>query len=171
MAAIIAVTGCGGDNETPELTTASTPAISTATPFAVVPKPTIVMTTDTPAAPSAVTYIVEAGDTLSGIAARFDTTVEEIMANNDIVNATLIFVGQELLIGSSVPNSSGENESTDGDENADSSIYVVRDGDTAWDIATNFGSSLQELADANDVTVDELSQIQPGDKLTLPRPR
>ena len=38
------------------------------------------------------------GDSLSKIAKRHDTTVEELMALNDIDDPNLLFVGQELLV-------------------------------------------------------------------------
>ena len=87
---------CGGDDEaepTPEPTTEGTP-IATATPYARVPEPTIVASptpeaaaTSAPAAGDEITYTVEPGDSLSGIAERFDTTVDAIMEANDIENA------------------------------------------------------------------------------------
>lgn len=43
-------------------------------------------------------YEVKAGDTLSGIAARFDTTVEEIMALNGLANRSTLSLGQVLRI-------------------------------------------------------------------------
>jgi LysM repeat protein len=53
-----------------------------------------------PPAPPATgkTYIVQAGDTLAAIAARFGTTVYAIMQANRIVNANYIYVGQCLII-------------------------------------------------------------------------
>lgn len=51
-----------------------------------------------PAPPAAQTYVVQPGDTLSGIAARFGTTVQAIAQANNIVNVNLIFVGQVLTI-------------------------------------------------------------------------
>jgi len=41
---------------------------------------------------------VQPGDSLSKIAKRHDTTVEELMALNDIDDPNLLFVGQELLV-------------------------------------------------------------------------
>ena len=41
---------------------------------------------------------VQPGDSLSKIAKRHDTTVEEMMALNDIDDPNLLFVGQELLV-------------------------------------------------------------------------
>lgn len=44
------------------------------------------------------TYIVRAGDTLSSIAAKYDTTYQEIAAQNNIKNPNLIYGGQILHI-------------------------------------------------------------------------
>ena len=44
------------------------------------------------------TYIVQAGDTLSGIAVAFGTTVEAIAAANGLASPYTIFAGQELVI-------------------------------------------------------------------------
>ncbi len=176
VATLIVAVACGGDDETPEPTATPTVSIPTATPFAVESPPTIVVTGAAPTAPAEVTYIVEPGDTLSEIAARFETTVETIMANNGLTDPTLIFVGQELLI-TATPAEQPASDGSAGDGSAsaggaaDLSVYIVQPGDTAWDIARAFGATVEELAEANDVTVDELVQLQPGDELTLPRPR
>lgn len=50
----------------------------------------------TPGAPRV--YIVQRGDTLSGIARKFNTTVAALVAANQIVNPSLIRVGQKLII-------------------------------------------------------------------------
>ena len=44
------------------------------------------------------TYVVKAGDTLSGIAAKYGTTYQEIARKNGIANPNLIFPGQVLKI-------------------------------------------------------------------------
>lgn len=46
---------------------------------------------------------VMAGDSLTKIAKRHDTTVEDIMERNAIDDANLLFVGQELVIDGDVP--------------------------------------------------------------------
>ena len=45
-----------------------------------------------------VTYIVSAGDTLAAIAAKFNSTIEDIMKENQLTDANSIFVGQTLVI-------------------------------------------------------------------------
>lgn len=57
----------------------------------------------TPAPPTSQTYVVQPGDNLSRIAARFGTTVQAIAQANNIVNVDLIFVGQVLVIPGSGP--------------------------------------------------------------------
>lgn len=44
------------------------------------------------------TYNIQAGDTLAGIAALFNSTVEEIIAENELEDPNAIFVGQQLVI-------------------------------------------------------------------------
>jgi LysM repeat protein len=56
-----------------------------------------------PAAPASAsgatsTYTVVAGDTLSGIAARFGTTSRNLIALNGITNANLVRIGQVLRL-------------------------------------------------------------------------
>lgn len=50
------------------------------------------------ATPAKRTYVVQSGDTLSGIASRFGTTYQAISAKNGIANPNLIYPGQTLAI-------------------------------------------------------------------------
>lgn len=43
-------------------------------------------------------YVVQAGDTLSDLAERFDTTVDEILAANGLTDPNELQAGQELII-------------------------------------------------------------------------
>ena len=113
--ALLAACGGGGDSETATPTTTATTSagapIPTASPFAAEAQPTpeIVPATPTPAptatpTPAAgsgdgtTTYTVEAGDSLYGIAARFDVSADAILQANGMSDGSLILIGQELTI-------------------------------------------------------------------------
>jgi RHS repeat-associated protein len=47
-------------------------------------------------------HVVVAGETLSSLAERYDTTVEDLMILNNIPNANEIFIGEELMVDFSI---------------------------------------------------------------------
>lgn len=69
--------------------------------------------------PATETYIVQSGDTLSGIASKFGTTVSGLVSLNYIANPNVIYVGQKIILGGT------------GQSNA----YTVQSGDTLSGIA------------------------------------
>jgi len=66
------------------------------------------------ATPSIVTYRVQEGDTLSGIAEEFGTTLETLMALNQITDPDALTLGQELLVPGPTPTVSVEESPTPG---------------------------------------------------------
>jgi hypothetical protein len=86
---------------TPTVTPTLAPTLApTASPTAIptpVPTPTLAPTPTVAPTPAATTYRVVSGDTLSGIAGRFGTTVKAIMDLNGLTSTTLRN-GQQLLI-------------------------------------------------------------------------
>ena len=98
------------------------------------------------------TYTVQAGDTLSGIAAKYGTTYQELAALNGIADPNIIHVGQVLKVtGSAVART-----------------YTVKSGDTLWDIAQNQlgdGARFREIIAINGLLSDT---IYPGQVLQLP---
>ena len=103
-------------------------------------------------------YVVQAGNTLSGIASRFGTTVQALAQLNNITNPNLIYVGQVLKI-------YGDNKVQRGNNNF-STTYVVQSGDTLSGIASRFGTTVQELVQLNDISNPNLIYI--GEVLKLP---
>ena len=86
--------------------------------------------------PASGTYIVQPGDTLSGIAEKYGTTYQNLAAINGIGNPDQINVGQVLKV-----TGKASNENT----------YFVQSGDTLSGIATKFGKTWQALAQKNDI--------------------
>ena len=109
-----------------------------------------------------VTYTVVSGDTMFAIAQRFGTTVEAISAANNIVDPTLLDVGQVLLIPDAafVP-AAGDPTA------APISTTLVRalPGDSLRSLATRYNQSVELLAAINPLTAT--SRLFPGQPITI----
>ncbi len=110
-------------------------------------------------------HTVRSGDTLSGIADRFDVTVSQLQSWNGIRGST-IMVGQKLKIGgTAAASSSGASSSASAAPPRTTSTYVVARGDTLSGIATRFGVSVNDLVKWN--RLRDASDIFAGQKLLL----
>ena len=107
--------------------------------------------------PSETYYTVQAGDYLYKIAQQFGTTVEAIKDANDLTNNNLQ-IGDVLLI----PDGS---EDDDDEETPSETYYTVQAGDYLYKIAQQFGTTVEAIKDANDLTNNNL---QIGDVLLIP---
>ena len=97
------------------------------------------------------TYIVQNGDTLSSIAAKFNTTVQSIVSLNNISNPNLIYTGEVLKIETSI--------NTDNRGYDFNSLYTVQKGDTLTGIAKKFGIDYKELIEKNNMTNPNLIYV------------
>lgn len=104
-------------------------------------------------------YTVQRGDTLSEIAQRYGTTVQEIASINNIANPNLIFPGQVLRI---LTNSTVNGSETRG---TGSITYTVRRGDTLSQIAQAYGVTVAHIVEINNIQNPNL--IFPGQKLRI----
>ena len=108
------------------------------------------------------THTVQRGETLGSIAARYDTTVAELMRINGISNPNLIHPGQVIK----VPGSSGDGSSSSGGSSGGERIYIVRRGDTLSQIAARYGVTAAAIAQANGIK--DASKIYEGQRLVIP---
>lgn len=106
-----------------------------------------------------INYIVEPGDTLWAISIKYGTTVNEIIALNDIVNPNLIYPGQNLRI---LTNSTIEGNQTN---NLNNVIYTVKKGDTLYRIANMYGVTISQIVNLNNIANPNL--IYPGQRLRI----
>jgi len=109
-----------------------------------------------PAGGGAGTYTVVGGDTLSGIAQRYNTTWQALQAMNGLANPNLINVGQVLKVpgsGAAAPAPSPQK------------TYTVQSGDSLSGIAAKFGTSWQRLQQLN--AIPNANLIYPGQVLKI----
>lgn len=89
------------------------------------------------------TYIVQKGDSLWSIAKRFNVGVSELKSANNL-SSNLISVGQQLVIPGVAPS-----EQTN-------VTYVVQKGDSLWSIANANNTTVDELANLNDLVSNNI---------------
>lgn len=105
-----------------------------------------------------ITYIVKEGDTLSGIAYKYGTTVRELANINNIQNPNLIFPNEKIIVpinsnSSNAPYFTGH------------IIYTVKAGDTLSMLALEFRTTVEEIAKLNNIK--DVNLIYIGEKLII----
>ncbi len=103
-------------------------------------------------------YIVQEGDNLGKIAWQFGITLQELLDANDLEDHNDYHVGQVLVI----PSSGCSSDTT----TCGSQTYTVQEGDNLGKIAWQFGITLQELLDANDL--QDHNDYHVGQVLVIP---
>ncbi len=127
---------------------------------------------------AAATYIVQPGDTLTGIALQHGVTIWMIVPVNGLSNPHVVYSGQELMIPpspahESLQNPPAEDSSSGSDMPSPSEddlskaagTYVVQPGDNLYRIAQRFATTVAALAYLNGIT--NPSQIHTGQILRL----
>lgn len=103
--------------------------------------------------PQASVYIVQSGDTLSGIALKYGVSVQDLVRWNNIANPNLIYVGQRIRISSRANTNHMIN-------------YTVQRGDTLSEIAARYKVTVSELARINRIA--NVNLIYTGEVLQIP---
>lgn len=113
--------------------------------------------TTTNAETSSASYTVKSGDTLSGIASQYNTTVNQIVSLNQLSNPNLIYVGQVLKL----KNSQTTNSSSSSSSTAATTVgtYTVKAGDTLSAIASRYSTSSSTLASLNSLSNPNLIYV------------
>lgn len=105
-------------------------------------------------------YVVKSGDTLSGIAQKFNTSVSVLTKLNNIVNPNLIFPGDKIKLPTSEKPVEDKPQVSPKDQ-----TYTVKSGDTLWGIAQKFGTTVKKIIEDNDIENPNL--IYPGTILKI----
>jgi soluble lytic murein transglycosylase-like protein len=97
------------------------------------------------------THTVRSGETLSGIAAHYGTTADQLARANGIGNPNMIFAGARLRVpGAAIP----------------SAVHEVGAGETLSDIASRYGTTIERIANANKLADPNLIIV--GQRLKVP---
>lgn len=107
-------------------------------------------------------YTVRRGDTLSGIAKRYGTSVASLRTHNGLRNY-MLQPGQRLRI----PGVGGYETTASAPQVTNQ--HTIRRGDTLSGIATRYGISLATLVRSNNLSTKSI--LHPGDVLTIPAVR
>ena len=111
---------------------------------------TLDTSTSTPVATTSQTHVVQYGENLSSIAAKYGTTWQEMARVNALSNPDMIYSGQTLNV-------------TGSQSVATTGYCVVEYGDTLSGIATQFGTTVERLVSANGI--DNPNMIYAGQVL------
>jgi len=105
-------------------------------------------------------YTVQKGDSLYSIANKFNTSVNELKALNNLTSNTLQ-IGQLL----NIPTGSSGSTSSPGSTGNQGQTYTVQRGDSLYSIASKFNTTVNELVSFNNLTSNVL---QIGQVLRIP---
>jgi membrane-bound lytic murein transglycosylase D len=113
-----------------------------------------------------VSHTVASGDTLSGIASRYSTSIAELVAINQLRDRNSLRIGQKIVL----PQRNGVVPTLVVNDTGSQSVpssrqYEVRRGDTLTGIASRFGVTTAALMSLNGIT--DRNMIRPGQILRL----
>ncbi len=137
----------------PSPTPSDTPA-PTVTPSPV-PSPT-------PAVDGRILYMVQPGDTLIGIASRFQIDLQLLYAYNDLDGSSLLVIGQPIMLGHTETYTGTTFVADQPQKRVDPDgrvVHVVGAGDTLIGIAVTYGLTLDELYAVSGLNPDSLLQV------------
>ena len=118
------------------------------------------------AARSGGTHTVAWGETLTGIAHTYRTTVAALARANGIANASFIRTGQVLRVPGSGRPRAGEGNAP---VRTSWATHRVRPGETLWGLAIRHRTSVEAIASANGIS--NISFVRAGDVLRIPSSR
>ena len=112
------------------------------------------------------THIVRTGDTLFSIAQQYNATVGQIRELNHLTETNVLYVGQALIVPSAFPADASTPSIPPASSTSCTVSHTVQRGEFLSAIATRFGVSMAQIAQANGIP--DLSRIRVGQLLCIP---
>ncbi len=121
------------------------------------------------------TYVVQAGDTLTDVAAQFNLTTRQLADRNDLKVTSNLIKGARLNLVERDDNAASNkdkdsNSKTDDKSNNQTNVptddYKIKRGDTLAKIAARYKLSVSDLAKLNGVPAN--LEVQAGDTISVP---
>lgn len=108
--------------------------------------------------PKFTSYVVKKGDNLYSIAKQFDTTVDKLRKDNNLINDDLS-IGQTLLIEDGLKNDMIEECIGEEFNNPNNGyiVYSVKKGDSLYNIASQYNTTVEDIKKANNLKSNDLS--------------
>ncbi|UYZ84920.1 LysM peptidoglycan-binding domain-containing protein [Entomomonas sp. E2T0] len=113
-------------------------------------------------------YNIRSGDTLGSIAARHNTTVNELRSINKLANNQMLRAGQQLKVPMVASTSTSSNSSEQPLRTIvlkDNRKYTIQAGDNLWSISQKNNIKLERLLELNQLSAN--ASIKPGQQLYL----
>jgi membrane-bound lytic murein transglycosylase D len=111
-----------------------------------------------------VTHYVRRGETVSGIATRYRSSISAISQANQLGRNNLIRPGQRLRVPTSYGSTYSTTQTRQLTTEGNNLVYTVKRGDTLYHIAQAFKTSVQEIKNRNNL---KSHTLQVGQKLTI----
>lgn len=106
-----------------------------------------------------ISYRIRSGNTLYGLAKKFDTTIFNIARENNIKNVNLIYTGEVLKV---IPNYN----SVESKASTSKIYYEVKKGNTLYKISKEFNVSIEKIVSLNKIENPNLIYV--GEILKIP---
>lgn len=128
----------------------------------VVPGAALAGATEVAVASSGGVHVVQPGESLSSIAARYGLSVWDLARANNLSVLSWVYVGQQLALSSAA----GGQASAQAEAPLGGAVHVVRPGETLAGIAWRYGVTVDRLAQANGLRSANLIYV--GQQLRIP---
>ena len=99
-----------------------------------------------------ISYVVKRGDNLYSIARQYGVNVNDLKKINNLTS-DILSIGQII----NIPSSTTIVTPSEDDIINETNTYIVQRGDTLWSISRNFGVSVEDIKNANNLANDILT--------------